>query len=193
MQTVDLRRNQLTTLPPEIGLLTALQTLVLRGNQLATLPPEIGSLAALQILDLRDNPALGLPPEILELAEERTATNKLKSRPPQEILEYYFSLKKARRAGTTKPLNEAKVLFLGEPESGKSSLIYALKQGVPTPDFAQTDGIARQMLSLKAKDGKAVTRGGERFRLNLWDFGGQEIYKATHTFFLTKRAVYAGL
>jgi GTPase SAR1 family protein len=30
-----------------------------------------------------------------------------------------------------------------------------------------------------------------RFRLNLWDFGGQEIYKATHRFFLSKRSLYA--
>jgi len=27
-------------------------------------------------------------------------------------------------------------------------------------------------------------------RLNVWDFGGQEIYHATHQFFLTKRSVY---
>ncbi|MEM7130968.1 MAG: COR domain-containing protein [Chloroflexota bacterium] len=28
------------------------------------------------------------------------------------------------------------------------------------------------------------------FRLNVWDFGGQEIYKTTHQFFLTRRAIY---
>ena len=28
------------------------------------------------------------------------------------------------------------------------------------------------------------------FRVNIWDFGGQEIYHATHQFFLTKRSVY---
>jgi GTPase SAR1 family protein len=27
-------------------------------------------------------------------------------------------------------------------------------------------------------------------RLNVWDFGGQEIYHATHQFFLTKRSLY---
>ena len=33
-------------------------------------------------------------------------------------------------------------------------------------------------------------RNGRRFRLNVWDFGGQEIYHATHQFFLTHRSLY---
>jgi hypothetical protein len=32
---------------------------------------------------------------------------------------------------------------------------------------------------------------GKPFRVNIWDFGGQEIYKTTHQFFLTKRSLYA--
>lgn len=31
---------------------------------------------------------------------------------------------------------------------------------------------------------------GEQVRLNVWDFGGQEILHATHQFFLTKRSLY---
>lgn len=204
-----LNNNQLTALPPEIGSLTALRAFHSWNNVLGALPPEIGSLSALQDLDLtqnqlsalpaelgqltnltrlflHDNPDLGLPPEILGPRNDAGGD----PRPPQEILEYYFSLERSKRAKATKPLNEAKVLFLGEPESGKSSLIHALTVGFPTPHFEQTDGIARETLNLKTKDGKVLTRGGEGFRLNLWDFGGQEIYKATHTFFLTKRAVY---
>ena len=33
--------------------------------------------------------------------------------------------------------------------------------------------------------------GGQDFGVNMWDFGGQEIYHATHQFFLTKRSLYA--
>jgi small GTP-binding protein len=36
----------------------------------------------------------------------------------------------------------------------------------------------------------APTADGEEIKLNVWDFGGQEIYHATHQFFLTKRSVY---
>jgi hypothetical protein len=31
---------------------------------------------------------------------------------------------------------------------------------------------------------------GKEFRVNIWDFGGQEIYHETHQFFLTKRSLY---
>ncbi|WP_089726247.1 COR domain-containing protein [Candidatus Thiosymbion oneisti] len=35
-----------------------------------------------------------------------------------------------------------------------------------------------------------VPDGGRTFRLNSWDFGGQQIYHATHQFFLTRRSLY---
>jgi len=31
---------------------------------------------------------------------------------------------------------------------------------------------------------------GQEFRVNIWDFGGQEIYHETHQFFLSKRSLY---
>jgi len=34
-----------------------------------------------------------------------------------------------------------------------------------------------------------IPDGGRRF-LNTWDFGGQQIYHATHQFFLTRRSLY---
>jgi internalin A len=36
----------------------------------------------------------------------------------------------------------------------------------------------------------APTAKQEEIKLNVWDFGGQEIYHATHQFFLTKRSLY---
>ena len=36
----------------------------------------------------------------------------------------------------------------------------------------------------------APTEEKEKIKLNVWDFGGQEIYHATHQFFLTKRSLY---
>ena len=32
--------------------------------------------------------------------------------------------------------------------------------------------------------------GKDTFRLNVWDFGGQEIMHATHQFFMTERSLY---
>ncbi|AKB47719.1 hypothetical protein MSKOL_1942 [Methanosarcina sp. Kolksee] len=48
-----------------------------------------------------------------------------------------------------------------------------------------TKGIKRSEWSIPAPGS-----GNSSIKLNIWDFGGQEIYHATHQFFLTKRSVY---
>ncbi|MEZ4677014.1 MAG: COR domain-containing protein [Caldilineaceae bacterium] len=53
-------------------------------------------------------------------------------------------------------------------------------------DEQSTEGIDIQTWTIPA----AETGLDEDFRLNVWDFGGQEIYHATHQFFLTRRSLY---
>lgn len=65
---LDLSFNQLSSLPPEIGLLSNLTTLYLGDNQLSSLPPEIGQLSNLTMLDLGGNQLSSLPPEIGQLS-----------------------------------------------------------------------------------------------------------------------------
>ena len=48
-------KNQLTSLPAELGGLTGLRELHLSGNGLASLPGEIGKLSNLEGLHLGDN------------------------------------------------------------------------------------------------------------------------------------------
>ena len=80
--SLTLPNNNLTgSIPPEIGMLTALKQLRLEGNLLAgRLPPEIGRLQSLEWLGLYDNSLSGpLPPElgmlerleVLDLAHNR--------------------------------------------------------------------------------------------------------------------------
>lgn len=82
-------------------------------------------------------------------------------------------------------LYEAKLLIVGEGGAGKTSLLRRLYQpGQPLPEECETTkgiDIHRHDFTLD---------NGRRFRLNVWDFGGQEIYHATHQFFLTKRSLY---
>ncbi len=82
-------------------------------------------------------------------------------------------------------LYEAKMLIIGEGGAGKTSLLRRLYQtDKPLPgEKESTKGIDIVRHEYKLENGR-------NFRLNVWDFGGQEIYHATHQFFLTKRSLY---
>ena len=58
---LDLRENNLTTVPGAIGQVQTLTTLVLRNNGIISLPAAIVGLPALVTLDLRGNPIAELP------------------------------------------------------------------------------------------------------------------------------------
>ncbi|KAJ0067203.1 hypothetical protein NL108_013062, partial [Boleophthalmus pectinirostris] len=58
---LDLRHNQLQSLPTEIGYHRCLRTLLLEGNPITELPPELGNVLSLRGLNLRDCP-LSYPP-----------------------------------------------------------------------------------------------------------------------------------
>ena len=86
LRMLFLDRNQLSTLHPEIAQLSAITRLQLGSNQLSTLPPEIGQLSALSELDLQRNQLSTLPPEIGQLSALRVldlARNQLITLPPE--------------------------------------------------------------------------------------------------------------
>jgi internalin A len=165
LQSLDLSGNSLTALPPEIVQLTNLQSLALMNNSLTALPPEIVQLKNLRGLNLSGN-SLSIPPEILEQGE------------PATIINFYLQ----HLTGEKKPLNEAKVLLVGQGSVGKTSLVRRLVEGAFDPHETKTEGINIR------RWGASVN--GQDIRLNVWDFGGQEIMHATHQFFLTRRSLY---
>ena len=82
-------------------------------------------------------------------------------------------------------LYEAKVLIVGEGRAGKTSLmrrLYHPNKPLPVEDET-TKGIDIHRHDFPLDNGRT-------FRLNVWDFGGQQIYHATHQFFLTKNSLY---
>ncbi|MBW4473602.1 MAG: leucine-rich repeat domain-containing protein [Stenomitos rutilans HA7619-LM2] len=189
LHTLHLNSNQLTTLPSEIGQLTSLLTLELDSNQLIALPSEIGQLTSLTKLILSRNRLTALSPELIQLKkllQLDLRDNALPIPPeilgddwyPASIFSYYFQLQKEQK----KPLNEAKLLVVGQSNVGKTSLVKRLIEGVFNQHERKTEGIQIQPWQIPVKE--------QTIRLNVWDFGGQEIMHATHQFFLTKRSLY---
>jgi internalin A len=192
LQHLKLWRSRLTSLPPEIGLLSNLQTLDLQECQLTSLPPEIGHLSNLRVLDLYSSgPLTRLPLEIGQLPhleDIRLNYSEDWKMPPPEIVnrglsairDYLQALQKE-----TIERYEGRLIIVGEARMGKSSLVQAL-QGKPfDPVQPLTHGIEVETITLAHP-----TLTDKQITLHVWDFGGQQIYHATHQFFLTHRSVY---
>src|SRR5579872_6446726 len=211
---LDLSNNQLTSIPPELGQLTSLQVLHLDNNQLITIPPELGQLTCLQILTLSNNqltdtpsvlgqltnllqlhldnnqlitilPGLGQLTNLKRLLLENnphllTIPPEIIARGTADILSF---LRELQMNSVTR--YEAKLLVVGEGGTGKSSLLRALRKQTFEPLLSTTHGIEVDTLQLPN-----LEESSKEITLNTWDFGGQQIYHATHQFFLTKRSLY---
>jgi internalin A len=175
LQALYLNGNQLTTLPESLAQLSQLQSLNLSNNQLTTLPEVLRKLTQLRELYLHGNEALGLPAEVLGTTWDEYSSTPAK---PAAILDYYF-----RTRGGPRPLNEAKLILVGRGAVGKTSIVNRLVHGKFRVE-SKTEGIKITEWPL------VVGKAKDNVRLNVWDFGGQEIMHATHQFFLTERSLY---
>jgi len=187
-----LNDNRLTHVPIEVRELGELTTLDLSNNQLTSLPEGLGASGTLKELFLHRNPDLGIPPEVLGPPREDCKRYGGSQQPAKaaEILAYYDGLQKSGEAtkigGAPRPLNEAKIIVVGEPAVGKTELIHWLIHNTPHPDPKTTRGILIDRWNIPSFDGAEI----RSIKANVWDFGGQEIMQATHQFFLTQRSLY---
>lgn len=165
LRALLLRNNRIGACPKTVTNLTNLAYLDLSSNRISTVPQNLQNLRRLRYLDLSGNP-LPLPPEILGRQTE-----------PQSVIDYL-----SRLVINTRPLDEAKLLVVGEGSVGKTSLIKRLVYDEFDQHEDITEGIEITRWRLGLQDTEVT--------LNIWDFGGQEIMHATHQFFLTRRSVY---
>jgi len=169
LRSLNIGLNRLVSIPETIGQLRNLVSLDLRLNRLVTIPESIGNLKNLQKLSVSGNPIKTPPLEVVEKGVK--AINDYFRQLEVEGQDYLF---------------EAKLIIVGEGGAGKTTFVKKIENSnyQLQEEELSTKGIDVIQWHFPMDDER-------RFRVNIWDFGGQEIYHATHQFFLTKRSLYA--
>jgi small GTP-binding protein len=163
LRALNLTENALTTFPfPDGGGLRQLESLYLAENKIREFALPEG-MDALVDLELEENPLESPPPDVVALGKT-------------EILKWLKDTGK-------RPVLEAKVMFIGDSNYGKTHLIEMLLKGKIDREITTTHGIERcRMADAPSDDGP--------IRLNVWDLGGQQFMRSTHQFFFTERTLY---
>ena len=184
-----LQKNDIIKIGTDFTHLQKLITLNLSQNKLQILPESIGELSFLQRLYLDDNFIKIMPENYLKLKlKDFSISNNPIGQLPSELsqksninsITYFVRLSNSVKK---KLLFEAKVIIVGESSVGKTTLIHRVVENKFESNIETTHGIKVIKWIIK-------TPQSETFRINFWDFGGQEIYHSTHQFFLTKRSLY---
>ncbi|MEZ4943727.1 MAG: COR domain-containing protein [Saprospiraceae bacterium] len=150
-----------------------LQTLHLSGNKLTNLPEDLLSFTSLESLYLHKNEWTG---NLASVAPSKEYANAF-----VPVRDYLRELSK----GTIEN-DRVKIIIVGNGRTGKTSMFRRLK-GLPyREDEKFTHGVDLGEL-IKKNLPKVKTK---RLQANVWDFGGQHIFYATHQFFLTDDALY---
>lgn len=166
LNRIYLSHSEISELPEYIGSFSNLQQLFVYNTKISSLPNSLIKLRYLSTLEIFGTPlAETLPPEILKQSGK-------------EIVRYILS----QQSNEPKQyFNESKMVIVGQGHVGKSSILNRLINN-SYAEGGSTEGIdiASWFFS----------KDGQDYKLNVWDFGGQEIYHSTHQFFLTKRSLY---
>lgn len=210
LQILDIRASNLETLQG-INLPTSLRILNLSYTHLKHLPASIQYLQRLTYLDLSGLELDELPDWLSYLPLKFTRDPSAKQgiclykttvkgidmsifdHPHEMILQWFndrrrtpwLTMGKSSDKDITTPLNELKVVFLGDGEAGKTHTISRLlNDGAQVHKFraVSTPGIVIE--------DKIYLIDGREVKVHFWDFGGQEILHSMHRMFLTTRTLY---
>ena len=176
LEVLDLSYTQMTTLPDTIKDLKNLKVLDLSWLKLKELPdwlPELGlPFTRKEFGDgicLHGTTVEGVDMSIFDQSQEA-------------ILRWFEARKKQDDA----PLNEIKVVFLGNGDVGKTHTIARLMRNDEKPDESftgeSTPGIAIAHKSYRID--------GQDIQVHFWDFGGQDVLFPMHRMFMTERTIY---
>ncbi len=196
LEELHLAGNAIRDIAPLEGL-PKLFRLNLSANQIQVIRPLV-SLPELKFLSLDRNPVADCPPEIAfsgDVARLRAFFHSL----DKSQMESAGAAPEATPDGPgappddSQPVLEVKLILVGNPTSGKTSLSRVLRRRPFNERENTTHGIqirewmldSETLAELLPEDAPKV-----RLRVNIWDFGGQEYYHGTHQIFLDNNAVY---
>ena len=166
LKRIYLTHSKIEALPENIDVFQHLQQLHVYDTRISTLPNTINNLKYLSKLVIYNTPlANKIPPEILTQSGKEIARYVYSQQ--SNAQKYYF--------------NESKMIIVGQGHVGKTSLLNRLVKDKYI-EGESTEGIDITSWHFRKKN--------QEYKLNVWDFGGQEIYHSTHQFFLTNRSLY---
>ncbi len=211
LKCLDINNNPICDIPFEIGELTSLERLDLSQKDYRPeflkkstpiiykinpnlLPESIGRLKNLVLLNVSHRGLKQLPKEIINL-------NKLKwlmvegnplENPPYHIAnqgidavrEWYKSIEKHSEVSE---LTEAKIIFIGNCDVGKTTIVKnLLDKEYKLKKHQSTEGLE----VIKWKSVIEIDDQLVEIQYNIWDFGGQGKYRPIQQFFCTSNALY---
>lgn len=194
LRSLDINYNFIENINVLKGL-TQLRSLDISSNKIENIS-ILEELIELEGLRLRNNKIINIPefifrsPKLTQPIDLITDKNPI-SNPPIEIIEQgKIAVLEWFDAKNRDKLNEIKIILIGDPEAGKTSLLKRLNGNEFDSNEPQTDGINIVDIDFSKSNLFKNEKKLHGIKGRFWDFGGQEIMSATHRLFLSNRAVY---
>ena len=140
------------------------------GCQLDAPVPELWAMPSLEIVLLHEATLPGVPAEVLSPNPHTSCLESLRA---------HF----ADVANGDAQVTDVKVMLLGNGRVGKTQICRRLRGQAYDETVPSTHGVQVWSTRLPLTAGDTAT-------LDIWDFGGQDIYHGTHALFLASRAVF---
>lgn len=180
LQSLDLNDNDISDIS-FLEKLTGLQYLYLSGNKISDIKPllpliKLGAPVSTEFLgtgiNIHKNPISTPPMSIVEKGREA-------------VLNWFEQIEEGE-----KPLFETKLMILGQGGAGKTSLANLLLD----PNYIVKEEKIKSTLGIDVHKGKKEFQhqnvNHQKIKAHLWDFGGQDIQKMLHQFFITENCLY---
>ncbi|XP_048886812.1 leucine-rich repeat serine/threonine-protein kinase 1 isoform X1 [Brienomyrus brachyistius] len=171
LEVLLLSDNQLECVPQSVCTLRNLSELYLSNNPgIRELPAELGLLSNLWQLDIEQLSISNIPAEV-------------RSEGPAAVLAFLRAhLRKAERC------KMLKMIVVGPPRQGKTTLLEALQTGRPGQFLTQECSVRTSTWELERPSGVKATMDSVEF--NVWDVGGPASMSTVNQCFFTDKALY---